>query len=212
MSVSKRVLVVVAAGLLALSAAAGRAGGPGDALTANPRYEFWANFKPGANSTYLETTKMSGPGKVFAPDGVEKKTITYRLLNVDKDKAVVVTTVVEEDFLALVESAPTKITYPAKVKKGRIQAIMEEWGATDVKEETIKIGDKEIKCKVRAGTQKTEGGTVDFKIYYSDAVPGGIVKHSRTTKEGNMVVAETNITLMSFAETKEKKKKDQDKD
>src|SRR4051812_48553341 len=94
MSVSMRVLGAVAAGMLALSAAAGHAGGGGDGMTANPRYEFWANFKPGANSTYHETTKLSGPAKAFAPDGIEKKTITYRLLNVDKDKAVVLTTVV----------------------------------------------------------------------------------------------------------------------
>jgi hypothetical protein len=206
-----RALVVVATGLLALGAAAGWAGGGGDAMTTNPRYEFWAKFKPGANSTYLEVTKLSGAEKALSPDGVEKKTITYRLLNVDKDKAVVQTTVVEEDFLSTIESAPTKITFPAQVKKSHIQAILQEWGATDVKEETVNIAGKDIKCKVREGTQKIEGGSVEFKLYYSDAVPGGIVKHSRTTKQGNMVVGETTTTLLSFAETKEKKGKDKDK-
>ena len=58
--------------------------------------------------------------------GVDSKTITYRLVNVNKDRVVVVTTVVEEDFLSTVESAPTRITFPAKVKKANLQAFMQE--------------------------------------------------------------------------------------
>ena len=65
----------------------------------------------------------------------------------------------------------------------------------------IKVGGKEVKCKVRAGSSKTEGGTVEAKICYSDAVPGGVVLQTRTTKEGDMPVAETTTTLKSFAET-----------
>ena len=94
--------------------------GDGDEMVANPRYKFWAHFKPGANSTYTETTKFSGPEKAAVPGGVDKKTITYRLLSVSDDKVVVLTTVVEEDFLSTVESAPTRITYPAKVKKANL--------------------------------------------------------------------------------------------
>ena len=108
---------------------------------------------------------------------------------------------VEEDFLSTVESAPTRITYPAKVKKAHLQAFLQEWNAKEGKDETIKVDGKEIKCKVRAGSQKSEDETVEAKLCFSSTVPGGIVTHTRTTKDGDKLVAETTITLVSFAET-----------
>jgi hypothetical protein len=190
------VLGVMLSGVFAVSRAE-----KGGEMVDNPKYKFWANFKPGATSTYDEATKFHGPEKASAPGGVERKTISYRLLSVTKDKAVVLTTVVEEDFLQTVESAPTKITYPAKVKKADLQAFLDEWNAKDGPEETIKVGSKEVKCKVKAGTQKEEGSTVVAKICFSETVPGGVVLHTRTTKEGDKVVAETTTTLKSFSES-----------
>jgi hypothetical protein len=194
--------------LLSWGLAVSRAAGDADEMVDNPRYQFWAKFKPGATSTYTQTTKFHGPEKATVPGGVEQKTITYRLLSVNKDNVVVLTTVVEEDFLSTIESAPTRITYPAKVKKANLQAILQEWNAKEGKEETIKVGGKEIKCKVRAGSQKNDEGTVDAKICFSDTVPGGIVSHTRTTKDDDKTVAETTTTLMSFAETSEKDTKE----
>jgi hypothetical protein len=175
--------------------------GEGDDLVDNPRYKFWANFKPGASSTYTQMTKFSGPEKASLPGGIEAKTITYRLLSVNKDKVVILTTVVEDDFLSTVESAPTKITYPAKVKKANLQAFMQEWNAKDGKGESIKVEGKDIKCKVKAGSHKVEGGMVEAKICYSDTVPGGVVLHTRTTKEKDAVVAETTTKLRKYAES-----------
>jgi hypothetical protein len=91
--------------------------------------------------------------------------------------------------------------YPAKVKKANLQAFLEEWNAKEGNDETIKVGGKDVTCKVKAGSQKTEGGTVDAKMCYSDAVPGGVVLHTRTTKDGDTVVAETTTTLVKFAES-----------
>jgi hypothetical protein len=108
--------------------------------------------------------------------------------------------VVEEDFLSTVESAPTRITYPAKVKKANLRAFLQEWNAKEGKDETIKVGGKDITCKVRAGAHKVEGGSVEAKLCFSDAVPGGVVAHTRTTRDGDAVVAETTTTLKSFAE------------
>jgi hypothetical protein len=196
--------MLVLAGCLSLGVAAGRAGG--DGMAENPKYKFWASFKPGATSTYTQTTKFFGPEKATVPGGVENKTITYRLVVADKDKVVLVTTVVEEDFLSTVESAPTKITFPAQVKKANLQAFLQEWNATEGKNETVQVGGKDIECKVRAGKQKVEGGTVEFKLYYSDKVPGGFVKHTRITSEGGAVVAETTTTLVSFGEKAKKGK------
>ena len=188
--------------LLSLIVVASRAAEDSEGMAENPKYKFWANFKPGATSTYTQATKFHGAEKAYVPGGVEHKTITYRLLNANKEKAVVLTTVVEEDFLSTVESAPTRITFPAKVKKANLKAFMQEWSAKVGEDETIKVGGKDIECKVRSGSQKVEGGTITFKICYSDTVPGGIVKHTRVTKDGDKVVAETTTTLVSFAESK----------
>src|SRR5688500_9361061 len=74
----------------------------GDEMVENPKYKFWSSFKPAATSTYTQTTKFHGPEKATVPGGVETKTIVYRLQSVNKDSVVVVTTVVEEDFLSTI--------------------------------------------------------------------------------------------------------------
>ena len=104
------------------------------------------------------------------------------------------------DFLQTVESAPTRITYPAKVKKANLQAFLEEWNAKEGTEETIKVAGKDIKCKVKSSAHKVEGGTVEAKICFSETVPGGVVLHTRTTKDGTALVAETTTALKSFAQ------------
>ena len=188
--------------LLCLSVVASRAGDDKGEMVENPLFKFWSNFKPGATSTYTQETKYHEAEKATFPGGVDKKTINYRLVSADGDRAVVRTVVVEEDFLSTVESAPTRVTYPAKVKKANLEGFFQEWSVKESGEETIKVGDKEIKCKVRSGTGKSEGATVEFKICYSDAVPGGIVRRVRVTKDGDKVVAETTTTLVSFGESK----------
>src|SRR3954451_6818960 len=108
-----------ACGLLALSvvltllATAGRAEDDNDEMVDNPKYKFWASHKPGTTSTYHEVTKYSGSEKDSVPGGKDEKTVIYKLLSVSKDKVVVQTTVIEEEYLGTVESAPTKLTYPA---------------------------------------------------------------------------------------------------
>ena len=49
---------------------------------------------------------------------------------------------------------------------------------------------------------------MEFKICYSDTVPGGIVRQTRTTRDGDKIVAETTTNLVSFAETKAGKAKE----
>src|SRR5262245_23208446 len=88
------VLGVMLSGIVAIGGAE-----KADEMVDNPKFKFWANFKPGATSTYDEATKFFGAEKSAVPGGIEHKTIHYRLLSVTKDKAVVLTTVVEEDFL-----------------------------------------------------------------------------------------------------------------
>jgi len=204
-----RGLLAAALGLaLAISAFAQ---GEKDGLVENPRYKHWANFKAGATSTYHEVTTFSGPEKESLPGGKDEKLVTYRLQNVNDARAVVVTTVVEEEFLGTVESAPTKLTYPAKVKQANLEAALDEHGAKKADDETVKVGKEELKCHVLAGSVKKDGMTVEYKLHYSEAVPGGLVKRTRVTKDGDKVVAETTITLRSFATPKPKDTNDKDK-
>ena len=89
----------------------------------------------------------------------------------------------------------------------KLQALLQKWNAKEGKDETIKVGGKDIKCKVRAGMHKVEGAMVDAKICFSDAVPGGVVLRTRTTRDGDTVIAETTTRLVSFEEAIDKKER-----
>jgi hypothetical protein len=66
-------------------------------------------------------------------------------------------------------------------------------------EDTVKVGEKEIKCRTVSGTVKEPGGEqVEFKLWLSDEVPGTIVKQVRTARQKGDTIAETTITLESY--------------
>src|SRR5205823_5696975 len=145
-------------------------GGDKDKLVDNPQYGAWANHKPGATATVSEKTTYSGEDKNLAPD---VKVITYTLLSVSADKVVVRTVVVEQELLGYVESAPTKHTYPAKLKQSYVEAALPDLDAKKG-EETIKYKGKEIKCKTLYGSYKKDGSAVEFKACLNDSIPGGV--------------------------------------
>jgi hypothetical protein len=169
-----------------------------EVMVANPYYKFWADSKPGATAVRIERTKLSGPEGKEVPGGVDEKRIVSKLLEVDKDRAVIEMLVTERHLLGWVEAAPTKHIYPAKVEKERLERILlEEGGKTG--EDTVKVGDKEMKTKTLAGTIKVpDGEDVEFKLWLSDEVPGKIVKQVRTARQKGEVLAETTTTLVSY--------------
>ena len=165
---------------------------------ANPYYKFWSKSKPGATVVYKETTKLSGAAKESAPEGTDVKTVTYKLVEVNDEKAVVEARVTQRENFGFVESAPTRHIYPAKMSKEVLEDLLEETGAKGVAA-TLKVGDKELKVMALTGTMKKKAGEeVDFKIWLSDEVPGGIVKRQRTAKVKGEVVAETTVELVSY--------------
>jgi hypothetical protein len=185
-----------------------------DEMVVNPKYKFWANQKPGATSVYHEETKFSGTDKESVPAAKDVKKVVYKLLSVNKDRVVVQTTVTEEEQLGWVEHAPTKLIYPAKIKKSTLDAVFEEFGVKDEpKDETVTVGKNEIKCKMLSGKQKKADADITYTLYFSESVPGGIVKRTRTSKSGDKFTAETTVMLESFSMGKEKKKeKDKEKE
>lgn len=164
---------------------------------ANPYYKFWSKSKVGASVVFKETTKLSGAAAASAPEGTDVKTVTYKLVELNGEKAVVEARVTQQEEFGYVEAAPTRHIYPAKMSKATLEDLLAETGAKGVAA-TLKVGDKELKVMALAGSMKKGGEEVDFKIWLSDEVPGGIVKRLRTTKVNGEVVAQTTVNLVSY--------------
>jgi len=190
-------LGVLALGLSLLSFAVGAAGDEKGEMIDNPMYKQWAEFKPGATVVLLEKTVHTGEDKEQFPDGIEEKAITHKLLKVSPKQVLLSTVVTEKVFLGSVESAPTKTTYNARIKKSALMAVLEEYQAK-AGEETIDLLGKMVKCKTLAGST-TKGGTqIEYKLWLAKNVPGGIVKrHRKATKDGK-VIAETTIQVRAI--------------
>jgi hypothetical protein len=170
----------------------------GEEMVANPYYKFWAKSKPGARAVHHEVTKLSGPEGKPLPDGTDEKRIAYKLIKVDEKSVVVEMVVTEQDFLGYVQAAPTRYIYPVKLKKSRLERILlADFDKSG--EATVKVRDKEIKCRTASGTVKEpDGEQVEFKLWLSDEVPGTIVKQVRTARKKGDTIAETTITLESY--------------
>jgi hypothetical protein len=184
--------VLLATSLLCVSLPLPATAGEKDEVVDNPSYAAWAGFKPGATATLTETTKYSGDTNPI-PD---EKVVTYTLLSVSPDKVVVRAVVVERELLGTVESAPTKHTYPAKLKKSYLAVAAPDLDAKKG-EETIEWKGKKIKCRTLYGSYKKEGEAVEFKAWMDDGIPGGVVKRTRTSKQKDETVT-TTITLQSY--------------
>jgi hypothetical protein len=168
-----------------------------DDTVANPYYKFWAGSKPGATAVHLEETKLGDREGYVLPDGVDEKRITYKLVDVNKDRAVVEMVVTEQDLLGYVQAAPTRYIYPARLKKERLARILQNGAKSG--EDTVKVNGKEIKCKTLSGTIKgTNGEEIRYKLWLSDGVPGSIVKQVRTARKKGNVIAKTTTTLESY--------------
>jgi hypothetical protein len=165
----------------------------------NPLYKFWADTKVRSTAVHREETKLGGSDKEQVPDGVDVKRIEYKLVERDDKRAVVETVVTEREFLGYVQSAPTRHIYPAKLKKSHLQLFYKDFDIKGGEEETVKIEDKEYKCKTVSGTLKREDGSqTEYKVWLSDEVPGRIVKQVRKTSQKGEMVGETTITLRSY--------------
>jgi len=165
--------------------------------TDNPYYKYWSKSKVGATVTLKETTKLAAE-KAGEKGDEEVKQVTHKLLELTAEKAVVETIVTEGEVFGLVESAPTKHIYPAKMSKEVLADFLKETGAKG-EPATLKIGEKELKVTHLTGTLKGKDDEVAFSIWLSDEVPGGIVKRVRTTRVKGEVVAETTIEVVKFS-------------
>jgi hypothetical protein len=192
----RRFLPTLAA-MTCLALAMARAGDAEDMVT-NPRYKGWAAFKPGATVTHKEKTRFpaGSPLGEYYPEGFDERDITYKLVSVSPDKVVVETVVLDYDLLSRVEAAPTRIIYPAKVKRAYVEGAKEQLKVKEGKEDIEVLG-KTHKCEWYETTRTTaDGEVVTRKRWIAAEVPGGIVKEVSVTKKGNQVIAETMTTVL----------------
>jgi len=196
---------VLAASVLGLAVSLPAGFGGDRETTENPFYKHWASFKEGTTVAHTEKTTFGDDATDELPGGVDEKIVKYKLLSVSPEKVVVETVVIEKSFLNTTESAPTKVTYPAKVNKAYLDAVLLAAGAKRG-EETLKVKvNKEemaIKCNTIAGARKKKGEEVAQKFWLSTTVPGGIVKRTRSTMQDGKLVAETTIMLRAYKEAK----------
>jgi hypothetical protein len=195
----------VVASLLGLVVSLTAAFGAGEETTENPYYKHWAGFKEGTTVVHSEKTTFGDDATDELPGGVDEKVLQYKLLSVSPKQVVVEVVVIEKEFLNTTESAPRKITYPAKVSKADLEAVLLAAGAKYGEEPLkVKLGkqEMEIKCKTIAGTRKKMGEEVQQKFWLSTTVPGGIVKRTRATMQAGKLVAETTTLVMSYKEVK----------
>ena len=192
----RRFLPALAA-LTCLALATARAG-DADEMVTNPRYKGWADFKPGATVIHKESTRFpaGSPEGKYYPRGVDEREITYKLVSLTPEKAVVETVVLDYELLSQVEAAPTRIIYPAKVKRTYVEGAREQLQVQEGKEDLEVLG-KTYKCEWYETTRTTaDGEVVTRKRWIAAEVPGGIIKEVTVTKKGDRVIAETTTTVL----------------
>ena len=192
----RRFLPALAA-LTCLALATAR-GADADEMVTNPRYKGWADFKPGATVVHKEKTRFpegSPQGKYF-PEGFEERDVTYKLVSLTPEIAVVETVVLDYELLSQVEAAPTRIIYPAKVKRAYVEEAREQLKVKEGKED-VEVQGKTYKCEWYETTRTTsDGEVVTRKRWIAAEVPGGIIKEVTLTKKGDRVIAETTTTVL----------------
>ena len=195
----RRFLPTLAA-MTCLALAMARAGHAEDMVT-NPRYKGWAAFKPGATVTHKEKTRFpaGSPLGEYYPEGFDERDITYKLVSVSPDKVVVETVVLDYELLSQVEAAPTRIIYPAKVKRAYVEEAREQLKVKEGKEDVEVQGKTYKNCEWYETTRMTgDGEVMTLKRWIAPEVPGGIVKEVTVTKRGDQVVAETTTTVIQM--------------
>jgi hypothetical protein len=181
---------------LALSLVAAHGAEQGE-MVANPYYKYWSNCKPGSTVTLLEKTVLTGPDKNFVPDGIDVKEIHCKLLSVTPEHVVVEFVVKDHEFLSSIESAPTKKIYPAKVTKAHLIAGL-HGVEPKVGKDTLDVLGNKLPCVTFSGTEKKDGTEAEHMIWLSEQVPGGIVKHTRISKQDGKLVADTKIVVKAY--------------
>jgi hypothetical protein len=152
----------------------------------NPAYKSWTKFKPGSAVTMNMNTKMTAMEM--------KAEMIHKLVSLDKDKAVVETTMKVD-----IPGAPTppaqKQDILAKVKKSEATAGQLPPGTKGtVKEkgtETIEISGKKYKCKVLEFEGEAQGSKSTGKMWQTEEIPNLMAKMESNVSAGGQEIKST---------------------
>jgi hypothetical protein len=166
----------------------------------NPIYKHWAAFKVNATVTRREKVKFpheTTEGRLY-PENTLVKDVTYKLLSVTPEKAAVEVTESIHHRGYVQESAPFKLIYSSHVKKGSGTA---KEGFTKHKQEDVevKVRGKTYKATLVETSYTVGPMTHTQHIWLSNEIPGGIVKDVKTQKEGDKVVTQSTLEVLSYA-------------
>ncbi len=165
----------------------------------NPPYTHWSAFKPGTTVTQREKVLFyTGSDEADYYGGARINDLEYKLLEVTPKLVVVQMTLFEHGPGSVTEHSPVKITYPATAPKSHVLGGREEIEKFTEGEEEVKVIDKMVKAHFIDIVDIDGDETVEWKIWESNAIPGGIAKEVKKTKKQNKVVAETITHVLSF--------------
>ena len=158
-----------------------------DEMVNNPPYAHWSALKPGATVTQREVVSL--------PDGRKlEHVITHKLVQKNKQRAVVETTV-KENIPGMVETSRTVTSYPAQVK-------MSEAGTADVSvtegKEEVTVKGKKVDAEWVEAVTKHGDEVWTEKMWTARDIPGGIIKRTLTRKRGDAVLSESVLEVVEF--------------
>jgi hypothetical protein len=132
----------------------------------NPRYQGWAKFKKGSNSTYSSTISMNG---------MQIEVQSTSTLEDFTDDQVTVEVKVTVNIMGQPHTSARTTTIPAKVSSDDLK---------ETGEEDVKAMDRTFKCKVYDTVHQGSGTNAARKIWVSAEVPGGMVKFAGSSPTG----------------------------
>lgn len=200
-------LVVIGVIPFVLLAAEERKAEKGD-LAPNPPYTNWSAFKVGTTATVKQTViDKSGddPNSIDAtarPEYPPVHMLTYRLVQLTPEKAVVELRQTDIEANSETEHAPVRITYPAKISKKFASQVLskEKVGNFKEEEEAVEVAGKKIECHKVHSEIKVGDETSIATIWHSDSIPGGLVKQKTIKKQGDKVLFESTQELIGIKE------------
>ena len=169
-------------------------------MVPNPPYKHWSAFKVGTTVTQKEQVKFAKNSEEADnyPGGTHEKDYTYKLIEITPEKVVVQLTITDYGYGESTELAPSKITYPAKLKKEHVTTSKDEIETFKEGQEDVKVLGKTVRCHWVEIVNKDGDETMDRKHWTSDEIPGGTVKEVKKQSRGNAVFTESVQTVVSY--------------
>lgn len=177
---------------------------------ANPEYQQWSHFKPGSFVTLEQKVlehREDNPGVVEAmarPAGAAVTRITSKLVDLDKDKAVLEETRIDLGEGSETEMPADKVTLFASGEIGDATdsllerpAKQEDIKATEGDEDMVVHGNK-IKAHWVETSVKTGPELSTAKDWLSDEIPGGLIKEEVKKTIGGKLVVDSVTKVIDY--------------